>query len=266
MRRIHHSRRSGVAARLCKPGVVRSNPRNGQIPVDRRRRLGDILDEQPAGAQAARVLQGVKRGGGLQAGRDPDRGIQRAGDHHRDVDLLSDLQQRRGAAQRGDLEHGDVGRLRPHYSQRVVGLADALVRRHRNIDAATDLGEFFNCLAGLFDVFQRPRARLRRGSPPPLRSTLQPPFASTRTVGTSARTASTRVMSSLQRLSGLGDLDLRGPRAGEPAQQLRHLLGRDGRDGGVDRDAVALAGRRCFVGRLDRRCQPVRGLGRPRTR
>src|ERR1700738_2716925 len=87
---------------------------------------------------------------------EPYRGIQRAGQHHRDVDLLSDFQQRRGAAQRSDLEHGDVGRLRAHYSQRVVGLADALVRRHRNIDAATDLGEFFNCLAGLFDVFQRP--------------------------------------------------------------------------------------------------------------
>ena len=60
---------------------------------------------------------------------------------------------------------------------------------------------------------------------------------------------------------GSATFTLAVPRAGEPGQDFGHLGGGDGRDGGVDVDAVASRRRRLPVGRVEGGGQPVRGLG-----
>ena len=70
-------------------------------------------------------------------------------------------------------------------------------------------------------------------------STLQPPFASTRTVGTSARTALTRPTSSANDCPGSATFTFAVRAPGKSGQHLGHLIGGDGGHGGVDRDAVA---------------------------
>ena len=168
-------------------------------------------------------------------------------------------------AQRSDLEHRNVGGAGAHHGQRVVGLADALVGGDRHVDPPPQLGEFWHRRARLLEVLQRAAC----GSAPAASTasaTVQPPLASTRTVGTNARTASTAGDVVGQGLSRLGDLHLRGAGAGEAGQHLGHLRGADGRHGGVDRDPVAHARRRRLVGRLDPGGQPVAASAWPYSR
>ena len=68
-------------------------------------------------------------------------------------------------AQRGDFQHRDVGAAGSDDTQRVVGLADALVGGHRDRDAAAQFGQFGDGAARLLQVFQRPVGgqRVRRG-------------------------------------------------------------------------------------------------------
>ena len=67
--------------------------------------------QQAGGVQPAGVGQLGQRRGQGQPGPEADRGLQRAGHHHRQPDPLGDLQAGPDAAQRLHLEHRDVGRL-----------------------------------------------------------------------------------------------------------------------------------------------------------
>ena len=104
--------------------------------------------------------------------------------------------------------------------------------------APTQLGEFVDGGAGLFEVFQRAVGSQGGGGRGGL---LDAPTA----VGVhphrrdqcAHRVDPVDVVG--QRLARLGDLHLGGVGTGEPVQHLGHLSGRDGGHGGVDRDAVA---------------------------
>ena len=159
---------------------------------------GDVLEKQPAGAQPAGVAELGQRRRGRQPGGDPDRRIKRAGNHDRDVDLRGDAKQCRNPAQRSDFQHSDIGGASTHHGQRVVGFADAFIGCDRHVwhvRASAQLGEFGDGGTGLFEVLQRAvggqRCRRLAAS-----CTVQPPLASTRTTGTSSRTALTRSTSS----------------------------------------------------------------------
>ncbi len=200
-----------------------------------------------------------RRGGGKSDG-DAHRRVQRAGDHDGNVDLRGDREQRRNTAQRSNFQHGDVGGAGADHGQRVAGLADALVGGDRHVDQAAQLRELVDRGAGLLEVLQRAGHRQRRGCFDGLRDG---PGA----VGVDpnrGHQGADRVDPGdvvVEGLAGLGDLHLRGARAGEAGQDFGHLRGSDGRDGGVDVDARPQRRRGRPVGRVERGGQPVRGLG-----
>ena len=65
----------------------------------------------------------------------------------------------------------------------------------------------------------------------------------------------------VKRLAALCDLDLKRATPGVTPHDLRHLLGCDGGDGGVDLDKLALRGGQANVCAFDGRAQPRGGLG-----
>ncbi len=229
------------------------------MTVDRRRRLGDVLDEQPAGAQPAGVSKLGKGGRGEKTSADTDRRIQCAGHHHWDVDLFRDREQLGDPAQRRDLQHGDVGRPRSHDAQRVLGLADAFVGGDRHVDATAQLGQFPDRRARLLNILQSTELAYRFdsfgnrpstvGVHPHRRHLLTDGVDACHVVGES--------------LTRFGDLHLGGAGAREAGQHFGHVGGGDGRHRRVDRDAVAACQRGRCVGGLDAGGQPRRRLVRP---
>jgi len=162
-RSIHHSLRSGSAARAARRAGFRRHPFDGQVTIDGRRWCRDVLDEQPAGAKPARVRQLGQGRGGQQSVTDPDGRIECAGHHDRNLDLLSDVEQFAHPTQRRDLQHRDVGGPGADDVQRIVGLADALVGSDRHVDPPPHLGEFGHRLARLLHVLERAVGRQRIG-------------------------------------------------------------------------------------------------------
>ena len=197
--------------------------------------------------------------GRRQSGSDTDGGVQRTGDHHRDVDPGGDVEHRPRTAQRSHLQHSDVGGPGAHHGQRVGRLADALVGGHRNVGQPAHLGEFPDGPTRLLQVLQF-TVRGERGCS--RHSLLHGPPS----VGVDPHRRDQRPHGPhpghivVQALPGLGDLDLRRHRTRKPGQHLGHLIGSDCRHGGVHRDPLPQWRWRCAVCGFDTRCKPLRGL------
>ena len=91
--------------------------------------------------------------------------------------------------------------------QRIVGLADALVGGHRNVDQARTSASSGTVAHGCSRYSSGPSA-VSAAAAATASCTVQPPLASTRTVGTSARTALTLATSSASVWPGSATLTL----------------------------------------------------------
>ena len=162
-------------------------------------------------------------------------------------------------AQRLDLDHDDVGRARRPDPQRVLGLADRLIGRDRNVDKSTQRRELLQRGAGLFRVLERVPAELaehaRRDGDVPAAVGVHPdppagPAAS------ASRTAATRSTSSASACPGSATLTFAvrqpdaatisyarsGPTAGTVT--LTGTRSRTGAGHGTVADSIALASHR----------------------
>ena len=213
-------------------------------------------NNRPVPSPQACARNRQRRGGG-QSDRDAHRRVQRTGDHDGNVDLCGDRQQRRNTAQRSNFQHRDVGRAGADHSQRVAGLANALVGGDRHVDLTTHLRQLVDRRAGLLEVLQRAEGGRRFNGlcdgPGP--------------VGVDPHSRHQRAHRVhpgdvvVEGLTGLGDLHLRRPCTGEAGEDLGNLRSGHGRDGGIDVDPHPSRRRGCPVGRVERGGEPVRGLG-----
>ena len=113
-----------------------------QSSVDGDQRIVDqVVGQQPYGVQPARVRELGQRRRQRHPGGDPHRGLQGARHDHRQPDLGGDLQAGPYAAERLHLEHGDVGRAPAGHQVGVVGAADRLVGRDRDVHAGPGQGD-----------------------------------------------------------------------------------------------------------------------------
>ena len=95
-------------------------------------------------------------------GGDPDRRVQRAGDHHRQPAVGRDPQRRPDPAERGDLEHDDVGRLgaaRPAAGRRPRGSHSSAATGTVPASCRRSAASSSTVRARLLDVLQARTAR-----------------------------------------------------------------------------------------------------------
>ena len=167
--------RSGAAAARRQGVGVHLGPADGQHTVDRQQRLGGhVVGEQLHGGQPAGVGQLGQRGRQGHPGRDADAGLQRAGHHDRQADVLGDPQARAHPAERLHLEHRDVGRLEVAHPVGVLGAPDRLVRGDRHVDPAPHDGEVLDARRTGCSTYSSPPAALsstRDPRSPPRRPT-----------------------------------------------------------------------------------------------
>ncbi len=148
------TRSGGAALAASRAGSTSGRP-TGRVPSSGSKRPAyDVVGEQLHRGQPAGVRQGRERGGQGQAHRDADAGLQGAGDHHRQADVLGDPQAGPDPAERLHLEHGDVGGLQVAHPVGVLGPADRLVGGDRHVDPAAYGGQVLDARAGLLDVLQ----------------------------------------------------------------------------------------------------------------
>ncbi len=150
-------------SRIGGDGVVRSVVEHlsadRKEAVDRHeRRCDDIAVEQRGGGEAAGVRELGQRSGEGETGGEADRGLDGAGHHDRQSDLLGDAQAGVHATERCDLEHRDVGGLELDDTHRVGGATDRLVGGDRHADLAAHRGEVLDAGAGLLDVLEPVRS------------------------------------------------------------------------------------------------------------
>ena len=131
-----------------------------QHPVARQERPGgDVALEQGHRAEPTGVGQLGRAAARAVAGRHADGGVERRGHDRRQPALGHDLEGPGHPAERRDLDDDEVGRLLPGHPCRVVGLADRLVRRDRDVDALPgqhepQLAQLGHLGAGLLGVLQ----------------------------------------------------------------------------------------------------------------
>ncbi len=189
--------------------------------------------EQLHGGQAAGVRQLGQRRGQRDPGRDPDAGLQRRRDHHRQPDVLGDPQAGAHPAERLHLEHGDVGGLEVADPVGVGGPADRLVGGDRHVRRARRTTARSSTLAHrLLDVLQaaggavehgdRARPRCRRPRAPLASMRIRPSGPS------ASRTASSRAWSSARVWPGSATLTLAVRQPPREHDRVR-LLGPDRR-------------------------------------
>src|SRR5680860_1403646 len=205
--------------------------------------MDHVVGEQLDRGEPAGVGQLGKGSGEGDSGGNPDRALQRGGDHHRQADVLRDAQAGSHAAEGLHLEHRHV-RGDPH------------------VYLSPDQGEILDRLARLLDVLQTPGGPVqhrdrRRGfldGPAAVRVHADPTRASE---GVAHRFQPSLLLG--DRLTRLGDLHIRGETSGALPDDPVRLVRSDGGHRHVHRDARPQGFRPAFVGGLASTSQPGRG-------
>ena len=260
-------------ADLADPAPLRAlyEPLGGSVGLARR--APDGGGEQPHGPEAARERQRGERGAERDARGDADRRLERRRHDDGQPHLLGEIEARAHAAERLHLEHHDVGRVRAHDGERVLGAPDRLVRGdgHGGVAAlaAPHGRETGHVGARLLDVLEAARravevreaAQRLLGLPGAVRVDAHPTARAERVAhGLEARDLGSE---GFERAVGpaLRDLDLGGAAPAGRGDELPGAVRSDRRDGDVHGDPVADGGGPAVVGRLVRGAQPGGGLG-----
>ena len=266
----HHATRSGGAASCSSRSRVHDHATDRQRAGHRHERRGrDVAGEQRDRAQPAGVVERGQGSGERHPGRDADARVERRRHHRGQPTGLDDRERGPHPTERRHLDDDDVGGLEVAHAQRVLGLADGLVRGDQHVDAVArqrhpQVAQLLHRRARLLGVLEVVGGRGGR-APASASSTDHAPLASTRTLRRgpiTSRTAATRARSSSSDWPALGHLDLGRGAPGEPRQHLGDLLGPHRRHRRVDGHRVAQRLGPADPGRLHRRGQPPRRLRR----
>ena len=191
------------------------------------------------------MTEGGQAEGEGGSGHDAHGGVQGGGDDRGQSEAFGHVQGPVHPAQRGHLEDGDVGGAPVDDLEWVGRQPDRLVGGDGHVDGAAQVGQVVDGGAGLFGVLQPSGGSVHEGQV--LAGGVQVPGAvdvDTHLAGTPQGRADRLEALQVRRalVAAAADFDLGSPGSGGP-HQIGGVLSTDLRDGHVDGDGLAVAGK-----------------------